>query len=124
MKTARSLKRIAGVLLGVMLFAQAAFAFAGCDWWERAPAEAIARMSAPPCHQEEQGPATSVCVAHCLTDLQSLDKPSVTLPALGDVAVLMVILPAPDQMLWVYASAAPARASAPPPRILFSKLLI
>jgi hypothetical protein len=124
MKTARSLKRIASGLLGVMLFAQAAFAFAGCDWWERAPAEAIARMSAPPCHQEDQGPATSVCVAHCLTDLQSLDKPSVTLPALGDVAVLMIVLPAPHQMLWVYAPAAPARASAPPPRILFSKLLI
>jgi hypothetical protein len=81
-------------------------------------------LSAPPCHQEEQGPATGVCVAHCLTDLQSLDKPSVSLPALGDVAVLTVVLPAPHQMLWLYAPAAPARASAPPPRILFSKLLI
>ena len=123
MKTARSLKRIAGVLLGVMLFAQAAFALAGCDWWERAPAEAIARTNAPPCHHD-QGPATGVCVAHCLTDFQSLDKPSVTLPALGDAPVLMVVLPAPHRALGRYAPAAPACASAPPPRILFSKLLI
>lgn len=124
MKTARSLKRIAGVLLGVMLFAQAAFAVAGCDWWERAPAEAIARMNAPPCHHEDQSPVTSVCVAHCLADFQSLDKPSVALPALGDTPVLLVVLPAPRCARQAYMPDAPARVSAPPPRILFSKLLI
>jgi hypothetical protein len=124
MTTVRNRKRIASVLLGVMLFAQAAFALAGCDWRERAPAEAIARISAPPCHQEGQGPAANVCVAHCLADFQSLDKPSVTLPALGDAPVLMVVLPTPHRALSVYAPAAPVRASAPPPRILFSKLLI
>jgi hypothetical protein len=124
MKTARSLKRIAGLLLGVMLFAQAAFALAGCDWRGRTPAEAIARISAPPCHHEDQGPATTVCVAHCLTDMQSLDRPSVTLPVLSDVPVLTVAFPGWHWAVWVFARAAPVPVSSPPPRILFSKFLI
>jgi hypothetical protein len=125
MMSIRTVKRIALSLLAALLFAQGALAAAGCDRLQRAPAEAIAVAGeeTPPCHQSQRS-MDNLCVLHCLGEFQSLDKPSAKLPALGDAPVLVVLVPAPRWALRVYAPDAPARVSAPPPRILFSKLLI
>ena len=49
----RTRARVAQLLLGVLLFAQAALALADCDWLRAAPALAIsASSSQPPCHEE------------------------------------------------------------------------
>lgn len=63
---------------------------------------------------------TNLCLMHCTNDQQSLDKPSLQLPALADAAVLVVHAP-----LAFTAGAGAIRrnvslfSGAPPPRILF-----
>jgi hypothetical protein len=120
----RSLLRwTACVLAGTMVSVQAAFAFAACVSPEREPARAIAQMDVPPCHEQESK-TDGLCVLHCLGDRQSLDKPSVKLPSLGEAPVLVVLTPMLHSAPYVRRHDAPVRVSAPPSRILFSKLLI
>jgi len=90
---------------------------------EREPALAIAQTDVPPCHEQESK-TDGLCVLHCLGDQQSLDKPSVKLPALGEAPVLVVLTPVLYPTLYARMPDAPVCVSAPPPRILFSKLLI
>ena len=90
---------------------------------EREPALAIAQTDVPPCHEQESK-TDGLCVLHCLGDQQSLDKPSVKLPALGEAPVLVVLTPVLYPTLCARMPDAPVCVSAPPPRILFSKLLI
>ena len=122
MSRPRFVRASARFLLAVLLFAQGALAFAGCDMPARAPAAAIA-SDRPPCH--DSGGETNLCVAHCLAPDQSLDKPDVTIHPLVAVAVLAVRGAADFD----YASLAPRRlgapqAAAPPVRILFRTLRI
>ena len=122
MSRRRFVRASARFLLAVLLFAQGALAFAGCDMPERAPAAAIA-VSGLPCH-EPTGEA-NLCLVHCLAADQSLDKPDVTVHPLIALPVL-VVRGAAD---FDYASLAPRRlgvppAVAPPARILFRPLRI
>ena len=116
----RSLLRIARLLLGAFLLAQAAMALAACDWSARDAARAVtiaAGSANAPCH--EAGADAGLCLTHCLGDQQRLDKPSVT-PALAPAAALPRA-PAPPAAVW---RVRPLAASAPPPRILFQSFLI
>ena len=118
-----SLKAVARLAVAALLFTQAALVGAACLRPEHDVARAIAQVAAPPCHQET-GSDGNLCVAHCLGELQSLNKHATKLPAFGEVPALVVPVPAPRRALRVYAYQAPARACTAPPRILFSRLLI
>ena len=94
-----SRKRIAGIaklVLGAMLFAQAALAVAACDWGQRAPAQSVAAMDAMPCCQaDEARPGATVgnanlCLVHCTSDAQSVDTSNLLAPTGVPLAVLTV----------------------------------
>jgi hypothetical protein len=126
----KTAKRIARLLLGVMLFAQAAIALAACESFARTPALAVVaaqeQADAAKCHEESGANGNAnLCLAHCLAADQSLDKPGVTIPPLAAAPVLA--LPSIDRLL--PDAVAPRKvavppAAAPPPRILFRTLLI
>jgi len=123
MVTRRLVRWTARILGGVLLCVQGAFAFGACGLPVRAPAQAIAGVNSPPCHERE-AKTDGLCVLHCLSDQQSLDKPDLKLAAIGDAFVLEVALwrPAADSKVHVFRkSAAP---HAPPRRILFQSFLI
>ena len=120
----RTRLRVAQLMLGSLLFAQAALALAGCGWPKAAPALAIsASSSQPPCH-EAPAVNANLCLAHCLSADQSTDTPQVVVPVWVQTAPITVAGVDP----WI----APAvnlqfvlpRPSAPPPRILFQSFLI
>jgi hypothetical protein len=118
---------MARLALAAMLFSQAALALAACESVRRAPALAIAlaehRIGGETCH--EQGRNLNLCLAHCLGEDQSLDKPLVKVPALAGAPILSVPMPRAS----LHDACAPRHlgvppAAAPPPRILFQSLLI
>ena len=116
--------RVAQLMLGLLLFAQAALALAGCDWVRAAPALAIAASSSqPPCH-EAPAVNTNLCLAHCLSADQSADTPQVVVPVWVDRAPITVV--AIDR--WIVRAVDVQYVlpwpSAPPPRILFQSFLI
>jgi len=79
-----ALKGWARLLLAALLFAHGALSLAACTWMQRAPALAVAHANQPagePCPMLEQN--KNLCVAHCLGEDQSLDKPSIAMPALA-----------------------------------------
>lgn len=112
------------MVLGALLFAQAALVAAACQLPERAPAKAISSNTAPACHQEQTAPANvNLCVAHCLADLQNLDKPSLAVPAAVDMPVLIVgAVPAAVRLR--IPRERPKPGAGPPPRILLHSFLI
>lgn len=122
-----TLKGMARLALAAMLFTQAALVLAACESAWRAPARVIALaergMNGENCH----GPGTNVnlCLAHCLGDDQSLDKPLVKVPALSVAPLFFIpaLFLSPDE-----ARGPPGRdvphAAGPPLRILFQSLLI
>jgi hypothetical protein len=120
----RARTRVAQLMLGLLLFAQAALALAGCDWLRAAPALAIsASSSQPPCHE---APAANVnlCLAHCLSADQSAVTPQVVVPVWIDSPPIMVAViyrwtGRAENLRFVL-----PRPSAPPPRILFQSFLI
>ena len=122
-----TLKAMARWALGALLFAQAALAVAACESVRRAPALAIAlaehRVGGENCHQQERN--LNLCLAHCLGEDQSLDKPLLKVPALSGAPVLAVpaVIVSPHDACAPRRMAVP-RAAAPPPRILFQSLLI
>ena len=109
------LKGMARLALAAMLFTQAALVFALCESARPAPALVIAfaaeRIEGTNCHEQEMN--VNLCLAHCLGDDQSLDKPLVKVPALSIAPVFLV--PA------VFASQHEARA---PRRLLRSRALV
>ena len=121
------LKRMARLALAAMLFTQAALTFAACESVRRAPALVIAlaehRIESGNCH--EQGINLNLCLAHCLGEDQSLDKPIVKVPALFPAPAIYVpvVLPALRDACAPRRLAVP-HAGAPPPRILFQSLLL
>jgi len=124
MLTHRRLKGTAKLLLGAMLFAQAALAAAECDWLRVAPAQALAaKASEPSCHQEPASNA-NLCLAHCLSGDQSSDSTQVTLPAMPASPVLLAPMPDKREAPAARLRHSLPRPAAPPPRILFQTFLI
>ena len=111
-------------MLGLLLFAQAALAMAGCDWLRAAPALAIAESAnRPPCH-EAPAVNANLCLAHCLSDDQSTDTPQVVVPVRVDCAPIMVVAIDRRVVPRCRPAVRAAAAFAPPPRILFQSFLI
>ena len=125
MRSAKARRGAAKLVLGMLLFAQAAIGWSACDMPDRSPAQAIAREPAAPCH-EEPGLNPNLCLAHCLSPDQSPDTPALpTVPALVapvlSVAAFLAVAsasPAPSRFVL------PRPAAPPPPRILFQSFLI
>lgn len=122
-----TLKGMARLALAAMLFTQAALVFAACESAWRTPALVIAfaeeRIDGTSCHEQEMN--VNLCLAHCLGDDQSLDKPLVKIPALSVAPVFFM----PAAFVSPLEARAPRRlavphAAGPPARILFQSLLI
>lgn len=117
----RLLRLAARTLIGALLFSQAAVALAACDWLRRAPAHAIAQAEQPAaearCH--EQGRNLNLCVAHCLGEDQSLDKPAVSVPGFDAAPVLSLPLIALAPRHVARDAEFVPVAAGPPPRIRF-----
>lgn len=124
----RSLLRSARLVLGAFLLAQAALALSACDWGGRDAARALSAAAGSgeaPCHDSgKAAPEPDLCLPHCLGEQQSLDKPSLTVPAVSAVAVLWIAPFAPTQAQRVVRRERPLASAAPPPRILFQSFLI
>jgi len=124
----RSLLRSARLVLGAFLLAQAALALSACDWGARDVARALlaaAGGSEAPCHGSgNAAPDPDLCLPHCLGEQQSLDKPSLAVPAVAVVAVPWIVPIAPTQAQHVVRRERPLASAAPPPRILFQSFLI
>jgi len=128
-----SRRRIAGLarlVLGVLLFAQAALALAACDLDVRAPAQAISAMNEMPCCAEDEAPDgiagnANLCLAHCTSDAQRVDTDGLAFPAFPAGPVLVVsAAPAPVQLAWRQPSSDGYAFAAPPRTILFQKFQI
>lgn len=110
--------------LAAMLFAQAAFALAACDTGKmpsRAQALAQGEEHAP-CHEPAEN--VNLCLAHCQSAEQTLDKHQVKLPALSAVAVLEARGWQRIGRSFAWAPRTPSLAAGPPLRILYRSLLI
>ncbi len=122
-----TLKVLARLALTAMLFTQTALVFAACESAQRAPALVIVLAERPVsgenCH--EAAINVNLCLAHCLGEDQSLDKPPVKVPAFSIAPVLimsMVFASAPEASAPRFLAA--PHAVGPPPRILFQSFLI
>ena len=112
------------MLLGAMLFAQAALAVAACDWLRVAPAQAIkAKAGEPSCH-EEPAKYANLCLAHCLGNDQSTDTPQISIPAWSQTSLLVLVTVAREPARGAILHDALSRPGAPPLRILFQSFLI
>jgi hypothetical protein len=124
----RALLRTTRLLFGIFLLAQMTLALAACNFVARDAARAVAAAAgnaSAPCHESGE-PATDsgLCLPHCLGGQQSLDKPSVTIPALAPVAVHSAVPAAAAHALHAARRERPLPAAAPPRRILFQSFLI
>ena len=122
-----TLKAMARLALAAMLFTQAALVFAACESAWRAPALVIALAEQATddgnCH--EPAINANLCLAHCLGEDQSLDKPLVKIPALCAAPVFFMAA----ELVSQHEACVPRRlavphAAGPPLRILFQSLLI
>jgi hypothetical protein len=124
----RRIRNAAGVFaLVAMLFAQAAFALAACD-----PARAQSRalmiaahqtqIQAAPCHQPAEN--AYLCLTHCQSGEQTLDKNQVKVPEGSLQPVFVVRVRQQTRLPASSAPRTPCAFAAPPPRILFRSLLI
>ena len=78
-----------------MVFVQGALAATMCASLPQSAAAAVAAGSPPPCHEEAAADTrgnANLCVAHCESKSQSLDKPSVAVHSLPATPVLRVSL--------------------------------
>ena len=115
---------VAQLMLGVVLFAQAALATAACDWLQAAPARAIAANSSEhPCHEEPASNA-NLCLAQCLSADQSADTPQLVLPAWIEAAPLVIAVRDRWSGPVLIVQFVLPRPAAPPPRILFQSFQI
>ena len=123
----RVLKTIARLALAGFLFTQAALVMAGCELGEHSAAQAILNASAAgsePCH-EQSNDLAAWCVAHCVTQVQSLEKPfwKVPAPAAAPALVFFVVFSSPAAVA-PPAVDLPLALTGPPRRILFRTLVI
>lgn len=127
----RRLTGVAKLVLGAMLFAQAALALAACDWGQRAPAQAVAAMAAMPCCQDGEARPdalagnANLCLMHCTSEAQSVDRSNLPAPTVVPLGVLTVPpAPAPGCFALRGAPFAWHAFAAPPLTILFQNLRI
>ena len=114
---------VARMMLGALLFAQAALAGA-CDMPSAAPALAfVAAPDRPTCHQAPARNA-NLCLAHCLSADQSSDTPQLPAMMSWSAPVLIVALADAATAHEVAVRYALPRPPAPPPRILFQSFQI
>lgn len=116
--------RVAQLMLGLLLFAQAALALAGCDWVRAAPALAISAGSSQPSCHEEQVVNANLCLAHCLSADQSSDTPQIVVHDWNGTALLNVAIADRRDSSSAALRYRLPRPAAPPPRILFQTFLI
>jgi hypothetical protein len=113
--------------LVAMLFVQAAFAVAACGLDRPASSHAVSMLvqqaAEAPCH--EPGANTSLCLVHCQSGDQTLDKPQVKVPPLLFSAPIPAVrssyephdgFPGGPRL--------PVPLAGPPRHILFQSLLI
>jgi hypothetical protein len=130
MLTRKRISSVAKLVLGVLLFAQVALAFAACDLSTRAPAQAISVMGDMPCCAEDEAPDGSaanvnLCLAHCTSDAQRVDTTGLAFPAFPGVVVLVVsALPVPGYPALRGPSLEGYAFAAPPRTILFQNFRI
>jgi hypothetical protein len=130
MLTRRRISGVAKLLLGMLLFAQAAITFAACDLGARAPAVAISAMRDMPCCAEEEASEglagnANLCVAHCTSDAQRVDTAGLDLPASPAGPALVVSLASVPVHLALRQPTSGGHAYAAPPRtILFRNFRI
>jgi hypothetical protein len=122
-----TLKALARLALAALLFTQAALVLAACESAWRAPALAIALADSVGhggnCHEQEIN--VNLCLAHCLSEDQSLDKPLLKVPAPSVAPVFfMPVVLVPQQQARTPQRLAVPHAAGPPLRILFQSLLI
>ena len=79
----RRFRNLVRLLIAALLFAQGALALAACDWVRRAPALAVSQAGEGGAGCMERMRNVNLCVGHCLGEEQSLDKPSIPMPALA-----------------------------------------
>jgi len=113
---------VAKLLLGVVLFTQAAVASATCDMPVRAPAQVFVGQESMPCHEEPARNA-NLCLADCLSADQSADTPQVVVPAWTGAALFPVVVDDRSGEQFVPLQRLLPRPTAPP-RILFQTFLI
>ena len=126
MRSIRSRAFVARLLLGLLLFSQAALAAAACDGGRVTPAQAIAPAAMPDmpgCHEQPARNA-NLCLAHCLSADQSADTPQFVVPARSGAAPLTIAVEDRASVPAAIQRRAPPRFPGPPPRILFQSFLI
>ena len=122
-RRSRSFAAIAALL--AMFFAQAAFALAACD-----PAGAASRAQMIAAHEVENAgchePAqnANLCLAHCQSGEQTLDKHQVKVPHAPLHGVQLARAWPEVVQSARHVQRAPLGAAGPPPRILFRSLRI
>ena len=117
------IRNTAAALLMLMVYVQAAFAATLCNMQTPAPAVAIVQNDAPPCHGTREARINlNLCVAHCLSEDQSLDKPAVIIPNCSLVATGVLYIDTLLHARQAHRIPPDAVALGPPPRILFQSL--
>ncbi len=114
---------LAKLMFAMMLFTQGVTAWSGCDWIEGSPDRAVlAAAEVAPCHDSGFGAA---CLAHCLSDRQTVQKVTAGIPAMPSTPVLRVAFTF-DSAPAVGARQVSDRAfsTGPPRRILHQSLQI
>lgn len=119
---------ISRVVLALMLFAQAAMAWSACELPERAPELALraaAGSSGCEAMTAAQGGNSSVCLAHCLSEKQSLYKAALDIPAMP-AAPVRIVAEAIERLSGRgnTPAAIPAAGTGPPRRILLQSFQI
>lgn len=116
--------RVSLVLLGALLFAQAALAVAACDWLRVAPAMVLSgKASEPSCH-EAPARNPNLCLAHCLSFDQVPDTPQLQLPTISAAPALVVAMSEAQALRVVHRRYRLPHPAAPPPRILYQSFQI
>ena len=114
----------ARLALALMLFAQGAMAWSACEWLEPAPDRAVvaAATEAAPCHESSHDP---MCLTHCLSDRQAVQKVVFDIPAMPSAPVLKLVSPA-DPMVdtGIAIQPDPAAGTGPPRRILLQSFQV
>ena len=120
-------RRLAAAIAALvsMFFAQAAFALAACDpagMPSRAQMLVAQSEQYAPCHEPADN--VNLCLAHCQSAEQTLDKHQVKVPDASFQAALVLQSWPPASPRASSNPRAPTPFAGPPPRILFRTLLI
>jgi len=126
MRSRRALHAAGILALAAMLFAQAALALASCELIRRTPAHAMAMAledaQAARCHEPAKN--LNLCLVHCKSDDQTLDKPLVKIPPASLESLPAIRVEHEPQVAELASVRLPTPIAGPPRHILFQSLLI